>query len=354
MLPPHLPPKIENPETKKFLQRLKWFLFIIVISLLAGVSGASMMLGWVWPRFTEDDTWINSYTRPGLSRSQLENLIREEISSRLVSVHRGSASIAGVNYFNKKIGDGIMLSSDGWLAIYQPNYDGVYKNIYIVGNGDKIYSAESAVWDKYSGVLYIKIKNDQFKVVEFIDENTPLDDIFVWQDSNWYHGTVLYPVLNYKIPHMDIAPVRSYSLNGVFASGGIAINNQGRVVGLISENNLLLPVANITHILSKVLGRQILSYSSLGVEGWFGEEQIIFVDSKNEADNKEKASGFFVSNVLSVGNVLHKGDLITEINGRIVSVDNLWYIISNTQTIKVKVLRGGKIIDMDAKVVQIK
>ena len=354
MPPPHLPPKKENPETQKFLQRLKWFLFIIAISLLAGVSGASMMLGWVWPRFTEDDTWINSYTRPGLSRAQLENLIREEISSRLVSVHRGSTSLAGVNYFSKKIGDGIMLSSDGWLAMYQPSYDGIYKNIYVVGSGDKIYSAESAVWDKYSGVLYLKIKNDQFKVVEFVDESAPLDDVFVWQDSSWYHGTVLYPVLNYKIPHVDVAPVRSYSLNGVFVSGGVAINNQGRVVGLISENNLLLPVANITRVLPKVLSKQTLSYSSLGVEGWFSDEQTIFVDSKNETGAKEKAQGFFVSNVLSVGNLLRKGDLLTEINGRIVSVDNLWYIISNAQTVKVKVLRAGKVLEVDVKVIEIK
>lgn len=354
MTPPHLPPKTENPETKKFLHRLKWFLFILVISLIAGMSGASMMLGWVWPKFTEDDAWITSYTRAGLSRAQLENLIREEISSRILTVYRGSTSLGGVSYFSKKIGDGIMLSSDGWLATYQPAYDGVHKNISVVSSDGNVYVAEDAVWDKYAGVLYIKITSDQFKVVEFVEENMPLDDVFIWQDADWYHGTILYPVLNYKIPHLDAAPVRSYSVSSVFSPGSIAINNQGRVAGFISESGVLLPISRLTHVLSAVLSKQTISYPSLGVEGWFSEEQEVFVESKNKTGVKEKTNGFLVTNILSSGNSLRKGDLITEINGRIVSVDNLWYIISAAQTVQTKVLRAGKIMEIDVQVVQIK
>lgn len=353
MKPPHLPVKTENPDTQRFIQRLKFLLFIVTISVLAGASGASMMLGWIWPRFAEGDMWIASYTRPGLSRAQLENLIREETADRLVSVHRGSVAVGEVNYFNKKIGDGIMLSSDGWLAIYQPEYDGIYKNIYVVGNGGNVYQAASATWDKYSGMLYLKVKDDQFKVVEFVDENASFEDIFVWQDSNWYHGTVLHPVLHYKISHIDSAPVRQYALDSVFQSGQVAINNQGRVAGFITKDSTLLPAQNIARILPKILNKQGLSYPSLGVEGWFSDEQTIFINT-SQSDEKERAEGFFVSSVWSSASVLRKGDLIIELNGRIVTVDNLWYIISSAQTVKAKIIRGGKIIELDVKIVQTK
>ncbi len=354
MKPPHLPPKTDNPETKKFLQRLKWFLFILVISLIAGMSGASMMLGWIWPKFSEDDAWMTSYTRSGLSRAQLEGIIRDEISARLVGVYRGSVSLAGVSYLNKKIGDGVMVSSDGWLALYQPTYDGSYKAISVVVNDGTVYSPENAVWDKYSGVLYIKIKNDQFKVAEFADEDNSLDDIFVWQDANWYHGTVLYPLMHSKISHLDSAPMEVYSLSGAFVSGGVAINSQGRVVGLIAQENVLLPAVFITRVLPDVLSKQSIAYPSLGVEGWFDDEQIIVADSDEKKAGKERVKGFFVSNVIGVNNTFRKGDIIQEINGRIVSFNDLWYTISNAQTVKVKIIRAKKILELDAQVVQIK
>lgn len=361
MHPPHLPPKTSNIELHHLWKRLKWLLAIVVFSVIAGMSGASMMLGWIWPRLAEGDTWITSYTSPGLSRAQLENRVREEVSGRIVAVHKGLGGLNGANYLNKKIGDGIMLSSDGWLALYQPNYDGSYKSMYVVTSDGQVWQPEKALLDKYSGILYLKIKDNQFKVAGFIDENSSVDDVFIFYNSYWYHGSALYPSLNYKIPHLDSAPVLSYSLNGSFNVGEIAINNQGRVVGFITEKNLLLPSYYLTRILPKVLSQQALSYPSLGVDGWFSEEQIIVSEKEKTSTSSEsglgigeKVQGFLVSNVWASVSPLHRGDVLLEINGRVVTVDNLWYIINGDQTLNVKVLRAGKQIDLTVKVVQTK
>lgn len=347
MHPPHLPPKTSNIEIHRLWQRLKILLAIVVFSLIAGMSGASMMLGWIWPRFAEGDSWITSYARQGLSRAQLEDRIREEVSSRIVTVHKGLSSLNGTNYLNKKIGNGIMLSSDGWLALYQPNYDGNYKNIYVVTGDGRVWQPEKALLDKYSGILYVKIKDDQFKVAGFNDENSVLDEVFIFHNSYWYHGSALYPSLNYQIPHLDSAPLLSYSLNGSFNAGEVAINNQGRVVGFVTEKNLLLPSFYITRILPKVLSRQAPSYPSLGVDGWFGDEQTII-------SGKAKVQGFMVTNVWSASSLLRRGDVLLEINGRVVTPANLWYTINNSQTVNAKILRGGKILELVAKVTQTK
>jgi S1-C subfamily serine protease len=174
-----------------------------------------------------------------------------------------------------------------------------------------------------------------------------LDDIFVWQNSYWYHGYALYPSLNYKIPHLDSAPLTSYSLNGLFNVGEVAINNQGRVVGFVTEKNLLLPSFYLTRILPKVLSQQTLSYPSLGVDGWFGDEQTIISE-------KTKVQGFMVTSVWSAPNLLRRGDILLEINGRIVTPDNLWYTISNNDTVNVKILRAGKTVELTIKVTQTK
>ena len=361
MHPPHLPPKTSNVEIHRLWQRLKFLLAVVVFSVIAGMSGAAMMLGWIWPRFAEGDTWITSYSSPGLSRVQLEARVREEVSSRIVTVHKGLANLNGTNYLNKKIGDGIMLSSDGWLALYQPNYDNNYKNMYVVTADGKVWQPEKALMDKYSGILYVKIKDSQFKVVGFNDENSALNDIFIFHNSDWYYTAALYPSLNHQLPHLDSAPLLSYSLNGSFNVGEVAINSQGRVAGFVNEKNLLIPSFYLTRILPKILNQQALSYPSLGVDGWFSEEQNIISDkatsstiSGNEVGIGEKISGFMVSNVWSAPNLLRRGDVVQEINGRIVSADNLWYIISGDQTVNVKILRAGKQIPLTIKVVQTK
>ncbi|TSC84901.1 MAG: hypothetical protein G01um101413_285 [Parcubacteria group bacterium Gr01-1014_13] len=347
MHPPHLPPKTSNIEIHRLWQRLKILLVTVIFGLVAGMSGASMMLGWIWPRLAEGDMWVTSYISPGLSRAQLESRIREEVSSRIVSVHRGLSNLSGASYLNKKIGDGIMLSSDGWLAMYQPNYDNNSKNLYVVTDDGRVLQPEKALLDKYSGILYIKIKDSQFKVSGFIDENSVLDDVFIFHNSYWYHGSVLYPSLNYQIPHLDSAPLLSYSLNGSFSVGEVAINSQGRVVGFVTEKNLLLPSFYLTRILPKILSQQTLSYPTLGVDGWFGDEQTIISE-------KTKVDGFIVSSVWSPSSVLRRGDVLLEVNGRIVTPDNLWYTINNNPAVNVKVLRGNKTLELEVKVVQTK
>jgi S1-C subfamily serine protease len=99
--------------------------------------------------------------------------------------------------------------------------------------------------------------------------------------------------------------------------------------------------------LPKVLSQQPLSYPSLGVDGWFGDEQTIISE-------KIKVQGFMVTNVWSASSVLRRGDVLLEVNGRIVTPDNLWYTINNNQTVKVKILRATKVVELETKVVQTK
>lgn len=347
MLPPHLPPKSCNIENHHRWRRLKILLVAVAFGLIAGMSGASIMLGWIWPRFADSEAWITSYTRPGLSRAQLENHVRAEISTRIAAVYKGSVAAGGVSYLNKKIGDGIMVSSDGWLAMYAPNYDGVYKNMQVVTGDGRVAQPESALFDKHSGIVFIKIKDRQFKVVSFTDTVLASDDLFVFQDSYWYHGFILYPFLSGQIPRFDLAPRQFYSLSGSFGAGKVAINNQGRVAGFITEKNLLLPSFYVARILPKILSQQMVSYPSLGTDGWFSDEQPIVV-------GKEKVSGFYVASVWSPASVLRRGDVLLTVNGRVVAPDNLWYIISDSQSVDAAVLRGGKQINLKVKIIQTK
>jgi len=60
-----------------------------------------------------------------------------------------------------------MVGSDGWTAIYLPSYDGDFKSMSALAQTDKCINLENGLLDKYSGVVYLKIKGGQFEVVYF-------------------------------------------------------------------------------------------------------------------------------------------------------------------------------------------
>lgn len=343
MFPPHLPPQSCNIASHRRWQRLKFVFAFTIFGLIVGMSGASMMLGWIWPRFADGDTWINSYNRPALSRIQLEDRVRQEISSRIVSVYQGESNLNGVNYLKQKIGDAIVVSSDGWIAMYKPDFDGNFKSLAILAQDNSVYQLENALQDRYSDVLYLKIKGGQFEVVNFSDALSISDDVFIYNNSYWERTLPQYAVFGASsIPHLDTAPIQFYHLDTKFRSGNVAINNQGRVVGLMKNDGSLLPSIYITRILPQVLSNQVIIYPSLGVDGWFSEEAPIVVD-------KNSIAGFAVTKVWSANNKLRKGDVITEINGRVVTADNLWYIITSNSTLRLKIIRADKVLELETK-----
>jgi hypothetical protein len=345
MQPPHLPPKSSNIKTHRMWQRLKVIFAVGAFSLVVGMCGAAMVIGWIWPRYAEGDTWITTYNRPALSKLQLEDRVRDEISARIFSVYSGLVNAGSANYFKQKIGDAAVVGSDGWMVLYKPDYDGSYKSLYVITPDGAVYQPEAGLFDKYSGLLYLKIKGGPFKVVSFGDNPAALDDIFIYQGSNWHHDQVQYPVLGAALPHMDSAPAIFYPVDGNFTAGAVAINSQGRVVGILKEGNLLVPGEYITRIMPKVLSQSAVVYPSLGADGWFSGEQPL-------VSGKQTVIGFSVSRVWASGSLLRRGDVILEIDGRVVSADNLWYIISGKQTVRLKILRNGKNLEIVAKITE--
>jgi len=355
-IPPHLPAPVCNIDDHKKWLRLKLILASAAFGLLAGLSGAAIMLGWIWPGYGGGDIWaVSEQNRSYLSTIQLEEKIAGEIKDRIFTIYE-SASVVGSNSYLKKsdkLGEAIAISSDGWLAMYLPNYTANYKNWRALSGDGSAYSLEKVVFDRYAGVVYLKLtnmttdgqSNSQFKVVSFSDSVRSFDEIFVYQNDNWYRGLVSYGVYSAGVVHMDTAPVLFYSLNMSADAGSVAINNQGRVVGLINKEGLLLPNVYLTRIMPGILNRQAVAYTSLGVDGWFSKEQPII--SKNE-----KVSGFMVNRVWGKSSPLKKGDIILEVNGKLIEAeDYLWYSNTN-EMVKLKVLRGEKTLELESKVTE--
>lgn len=352
-VPPHLPPPVCDIKSHREWQRIKIIMAASVFGLIAGITGALMVLGWLWPGYGGGDILTLSGARGNSSGAELDERIRKErINNRVFTVYSQSGAVGAVNYFDPKdrLGEAMVIGSDGWLAMYLPAYNGVFKKWQVLTQTGSVYSLEKALFDAHTGMVYLKLaaktgETITERVMDFNYDLKPFDEIFVYEKNNWARSFLGYKVWGSPVEaHLDTAPAAFYTLNGSFTPGAIVVTSQGKVAGVVVEDNLLLPNFYITRIMPKVLSQGKVSYPSLGVDGWYGEERPIIVDS-------EKVNGFLVNRVFGKASLLRRGDVILEINGQIVDPDVLWYNISNN-SVQLKVLRNGKYLDFESQTVE--
>lgn len=355
--PPHLPPPTCSIPRHRQWQRIKILLVATFFGLCAGISGAAVLIGWVWPGPGESGNWAFTSNSSITSRGQSIDKVRSRMGDTLFTLYAKATTLSGnVSLASgDRVADGVLVVSSGWLLAYVPNFDGWYKDWVIANQSGALYRAQKVFFDKRSGLVYVKIAalhpkapagQEQFKVAAFADVPQKFDDALAWQDGAWYPTYLLGSAPGaVSDSHLDTAPAEAFVLNSIFKSGTLVVNSDGAVIGFVKNGGLILPVAFTTHFLSSIEGRTAVVYPSLGVEGWFSSEKLLIL-------HDQLSVGFTVNR--SVGNraLWRRGDIILEINGRPMTSANVWYTIGE-KSVRAKVLRGGKEIDLSVPVIEL-
>jgi S1-C subfamily serine protease len=315
----------------------------------------------VWPGYGGGDTLFNAQqNRLAWSSRQPEERTQKEISSRVVAVYSQEQSLGGNNYFNPddKLGDAAIISSDGWVVMYLPKTAVNLKRARALSSDGAVFELEKVLTDARSGLVFLKISlldektrarvGGQFQVVSLAENVDAGSEVFVFERDTWRSATVNARDWNiYARPHLDTAPAYALALNIGFSHGSTVINGQGRLAGFMLADNIFLPANYLARVMPTVLGTGKVVYESLGVSGWFDSEQPIVVDAQRVAGS------FAISRVDKAHGLLRVGDIITTVNGQIVTPENLWYNITGHKTVRLKVWHAGKAIDVEATVVNI-
>ena len=356
--PPHLPPPVCSVARHHQWQRLKIIGVATFFGLCAGISGAAMLLGWLWPWFGIEDTYLSSRYPGILARQSIEDQAESRIAEKVFALYQKFSLQNGIHLLNPAdhVADGVVGVTSGWLIAYLPNFDGRFRDWAIAGPNGTLYRAVKVLADKRSGMIYVKIvrfespassEAEQFKAAAFA-ENLPekFDDLFVRQGGRWFSTFSVGASDSASTEsHLDTLPSPDIGLAASFKNGSLAIDTQGNVVGFVVNENTVLPIAPLTKVLGGIEDRTRITYQTLGVEGWFGDNHSLFVSG-------EQVAGFLVNKVVVPKTVLRKGDLIIEINGRPMTERNLWYTIGD-KTVRLKIMRNGKELEVEATPVEL-
>lgn len=354
-LSPHLPPPTCSIHQHHRWQRIKIILLATFFGVLAGGVGALMVIGWIWPTLGEGDSWI--LARANISpRSRTIETAISKTSDTVLTLYQKSTGTGAATYLaqNDKLGIAVMAVSEGWAVAYVPGYSGNFKDWRLVAHNNGVYKAQRVLFDSATGFAYIKIVPastaqalaQQFKVATFNEEPGVTGDVYVYQDGTWYSSNFID--VGYeptKDGHIETVYPGTYILQNNFKTGSLVSDNQGRVIGFIEQGSVVAPAVHMGRVLFGIENKTAITYSGLGVQGWFSVEQPIII-------NGEQRDGFFVTKIINKKSVLKKGDVIMAVNGRLMNPDNMWYTNIDT-SVRLQVWRDGKTSEITATVMEL-
>lgn len=357
MFPPHLPPPTCDVERHRQWERVKFLLVATFFGLAAGISGAAVLLGWIWPNFNDGINWLIARSPLATTRADLQISVETKMRDKIFAVYKKETIVGGAAYFSPsdKVGDAVVAVNSGWILMRLPTLDVRTKDWVVVANDGTLFHFGKTLVDKRAGILYALLtpvddvaarSQEQFRVTTFNTTISNYDALYIFQDNQWLPATNygLVPRIN-NDHHLDSVHGDVFNLNNSFKNDSIVIDGQGNLVGFVIDSTTVLPVWSAGNFLNGISERQKIIYPSLGVEGWYSSEKILVVDN-------EKISGFIVDVVSGNKTQFQRGDIISAVNGRPLTADSLWYTTVG-DTLRVQVLRSGKLIELLVPLIQI-
>lgn len=327
---------------------------IAALSVAAGFAGAAGLLGFVWPRAGGYEYGYQPATGREAPRNALSDSVERELSESVALVYSGTTLKSGVEVMasGQKLGLALVVSSDGWLVMPKPLKASAAKNWRVLLNSGARYKVSRAVSDDNAGLLFLQVspeseqaKNNWLRPAVFSDKIVLPASL--WARTSEGFGEVLaeHPAVTARtIPHLDYAFTPGYILNQTLPAGSILINVNGQVVGIVQDKERMLPASFLARAWEGVRESGQAVYYSLGVEGWFSEEEPFFIAGK-------AWNGFYVSRVVSGENPLARGDVILELNGELATADS-WQENLLPPAVKALVLRAGQKLEISVPVVK--
>ena len=354
MLPPHLPKPACNIAAHQRWLEIRIIILASFFGLIAGITGATISIAWIWPGYGGGNTWIVSQNRSSSAAALDENISREG-ADRVFGVYRGASKQNNTEFLaaDDKLGDAVAIGSDGWLALAASDKIASenLSRVRAIGSDGEVYGAVKTLYDPYAKILYVKINPSnqnldnlsvtQFRVASFEESVSPSDDIYIFENNEW-RAAVVGEKKHITGDRLDSAPSYNYSLINTAAANTVAMNSRGRVVGFVDADGRLLPSIFVSRVMPTVLSAQKISYPSLGVAGRLS-------DYEPAIASNTAFSGLMVTNVWNKKSKLQRGDVIMKINGQIVHDESLWYNISG-ETASLTVWRSGKTLEIIAPI----
>ncbi len=354
MQSPHLPERACSVQGHNFWQNIRFTIYVVVIALLAGITGSLVVSAWFEPDFYSTQKILLVNRIIGNTTDQIATwsktpspLAAKRLEYSTINIFDKSLQVAK-NFYSREafLGRVAMLSSSGWGIIYYPEFSQAkLLNWLALDNQGLEYKIENTIFDAERGMLYVKFAGNNFRVMSFPNWNNFTNGTKVWvSDYNvWKERQLGDTIVVIKNPHIITEQYSRLHLEPETAQGGIVMTEEGQFVGFVDIDGMLQTAWFADYQLPNLLEKGEFIKNNIDWSGYFVERH-----GASEVVGAP-GSGFFIVNSGKVITDLKKGDIITSVNGSEIDPHNLWKtILANVGDFNLTVWRNG--IEVDLKI----
>ncbi len=346
--PPHLPPPSCRIDTHHRLQNLKWIVFIFAAAFLSGVSAALVTVAWIVPVTEQPVSYFfgihgKNESNPAV---ELDSSVMRAIEQRTLNIVSKDKIINGFVASDAVALRAAIISSDGWAVAYFPTGKFDIKKWQAVDTQGSIYLIDKAEKDAVSGLLYLKVDGQGFRINAFVNWDNIPDNLDVWAMGRRFE--LVHANLTDASGDTEInawSPRFLHKLDSVLPAGALLFGDNGDLIGIAKEDNTVIPPWLVEKQVGAFMGNGKAMYEILPWEG--------FLVNGVSADGRVVGlSGFYITDVgdKSFKSLVKSGDVLLRINGQAITPELLAkQIIFAPTELTVTLLRDGKEIDVSIK-----
>jgi S1-C subfamily serine protease len=341
--PPHLPSKSSSLQQRRAIQTIPWLLVFMALSAMIATTISTAFLAWYVPDF------VSYYVPAVISNRQtvssertIDPLLSKYIQDRTVNIYRPTASNAQVGVLTaaNRIGQGIILSSDGWIAL---TIEGTLPQGSVVLDADgKIHTIDTVKTDPTNGITYAKISGGNFLVSSFSNWNQGTFGTTMVILDQWGLHTTFSQERIQQQSAANISFHRPYRTIAISSdSGSIVFDETGNVLGFVLDGTLI-PSWQVSHALPAILAGIPTQTIRSGYQGVLIEAYIHPLNGVYVEDIALQVTNLPTTQESAKDNTLQKGDIIIALDGMPVDIDTFARIWSSPKMISVRILRDGE------------
>jgi len=321
-------------------------LVLIVLSFVVGMSATLVSIAWVIPQqVAHGPTYSVQVDARDVESRDLPQAVRNNIERRVVTLFDKRKQLRSSLYGAEAyVATGVLLTSDGWFALYDPNYTKGKELAWDVHDArGQSHQVDRVVYDALSDIVYAKIEGDGFSLAQFPQHE--MSGEFVWGvGNNSWSGTFL--------EHSDAGlageqrviwhPERYLKLSGDLDPGTILFSEQELFAGIVDRDGNVIPAYLFELQVPSVLAEGSVAYSGLDVSGRY-------VTKILSEETWQDRSGFLITaaSTKPTSSTVGVGDIITAVEGERVRAGQLSeMVLRGPSSVHVSVLRENKMYDI--------
>lgn len=351
--PPHLPNKACSLKLHESMCTIRVFIFYIVIALFSGITGALVTYSWIVPYYSNSELYLfrhNTASGDYNKNESADNILARRFQYNTVRIFDKSKKI--LNDFYKEdsfVGRGVLLSSNGWVVFYDPDFNYTkIKNWSVIDYKGIEHKIEKTLFDELEGFVYIKLSGEEFHVSSFSDLNSFVVGNKIWlSEKNTLSRSIITEKNNIsKKSYFASENYFSFKTDKTNQSSKIVLDDQGKFLGFLNEDGTIKNIWKVETELKNILDNGNLAQNIYDFKGFFVSQDQNF---KIESENKEIIKGFYVESLKKYisKDYVQVGDIILEINSKEINEDNLAYLVINiNKNHSLKIWRNGEKIDI--------